>query len=389
MCYNHTCIGGIRMGPNILDKLTLDRKLVRELDIKTLLAIIAIVLFGTLNIYSATYLKSGTHYLKAQLLWLVVGLVVTYVILCFDYSVLENYATILYWASILLLVINDTIFKNSVVNGAASWIRIGSVGIQPSEFAKLAMIIMLSKKLSDMNLEINNPKNFLTLAGYAALPMALIVIQPDMGMTMVCFFIVLGIFFVAGLDLKVIGGGFAGVAALIALIWNLSIMPTYWKNRLVSFINPEADELGSGLQLLQSQIGIGSGEMFGKGFMKGTQVSGGFIPEAHTDFIFSVVGEEWGFIGAMILVIVYGYIIYRFIIVARTSKDIFGSMLTVGIVSSLLFSLLQNIGMTIGLMPITGITLPFMSYGGSSMLTNFMAVAIVLNIGMRRKKINF
>lgn len=377
------------MGPNILDKLTLDRKLVRELDIKTLLAIIAIVLFGTLNIYSATYLKSGTHYLKAQLLWLVVGLVVTYVILCFDYSVLENYATILYWASILLLVINDTIFKNSVVNGAASWIRIGSVGIQPSEFAKLAMIIMLSKKLSDMNLEINNPKNFLTLAGYAALPMALIVIQPDMGMTMVCFFIVLGIFFVAGLDLKVIGGGFAGVAALIALIWNLSIMPTYWKNRLVSFINPEADELGSGLQLLQSQIGIGSGEMFGKGFMKGTQVSGGFIPEAHTDFIFSVVGEEWGFIGAMILVIVYGYIIYRFIIVARTSKDIFGSMLTVGIVSSLLFSLLQNIGMTIGLMPITGITLPFMSYGGSSMLTNFMAVAIVLNIGMRRKKINF
>jgi rod shape determining protein RodA len=377
------------MGPNIFDKLTLDRKLIKELDVKTLLAIIAIVLFGTVNIYSATYLSSGTHYVRNQLIWLVIGLLVTYVILCFDYSILENYATIFYWASIVLLIINDTIFKNSVVNGAASWIRIGSVGIQPSEFAKLAMIIMLSKKLSDMNLEINNLKNFLTLAGYALLPMALIVIQPDMGMTMVCFFIVLGIFFVAGLDLKIIGGGFAGVAAFIALIWNLSIMPTYWKNRLISFINPEADELGSGLQLLQSQIGIGSGEVFGKGFLKGTQVSGGFIPEAHTDFIFSVVGEEWGFIGAMILVIVYGYIILRFIIIARTSKDIFGSMLTVGIVSSLLFSLLQNIGMTIGLMPITGITLPFMSYGGSSMLTNFMAVAIVLNIGMRRKKINF
>lgn len=377
------------MIPNILDKLTLDRKLIRELDVKTLLAIIAIVLFGTMNIYSATFQSSGTHYLKSQLVWLVVGLLVTYVILCFDYSILENYAQIFYWASIVLLVINDTIFKNSVVNGAASWIRIGSVGIQPSEFAKLAMIIMLSKKLSDMNLEINNLKNFLTLAGYAALPMALIVIQPDMGMTMVCFFIVLGIFFVAGLDLKVIGGGFAGVAAFIAMIWNLPIMPTYWKNRLVSFINPNADELGSGLQLLQSKIGIGSGEIFGKGFMKGTQVSGGFIPEAHTDFIFSVVGEEWGFLGAMVLVLVYGYIIYRFIVIARTSKDIFGSMLTIGIVSSLLFSVLQNIGMTIGLMPITGITLPFMSYGGSSMLTNFMAVAIVLNVGMRRKKINF
>jgi rod shape determining protein RodA len=377
------------MGPNIIDKLTLDRKLIKELDLKALLAIIAIVIFGAVNIYSATYQKSGTHYLKAQLVWLVVGLAVTYFILCIDYSLLENYAQIFYWASIVLLIINDTLFKNSVVNGAASWIRIGSVGIQPSEFAKLAMIIMLSKKLSDMNLEINNLKNFFTLAGYAVLPMALIVIQPDMGMTMVCFFIVLGIFFMAGLDLKVIGGGFAGVAAFIALIWNLSIMPTYWKNRLVSFINPEADELGSGLQLLQSQIGIGSGQIFGKGFLKGTQVSGGFIPEAHTDFIFAVVGEEWGFIGALVLVMVYGYIIYRFIIVARTSKDIFGSMLTVGIVSSLLFSLLQNIGMTIGLMPITGITLPFMSYGGSSMLTNFMAVAIVLNVGMRRKKINF
>jgi len=377
------------MGPNILDKLTLDRKLLKELDVKALLAIIAIVIFGAANIYSATYQSSGTHYLISQLMWLVVGLAITYVILCMDYTALENYAQILYWASIGLLVINDTVFKNSVVNGAASWIRIGSFGIQPSEFAKLAMIIMLSKKLSDINLEINNLKNFLSLAGYALLPMALIVIQPDMGMTMVCFFIVLGIFFVAGLDLKIIGGGFAGVIALIALIWNLPIMPTYWKTRLVSFINPQADELGSGLQLLQSQIGIGSGQIFGKGFLKGTQVSGGFIPEAHTDFIFAVVGEEWGFVGALVLLIVYGYILYRFIIIARTSKDIFGSMLTAGIVSSLLWSLLQNIGMTIGLMPITGITLPFMSYGGSSMITNFMAVAIVLNVGMRRKKINF
>jgi rod shape determining protein RodA len=374
---------------NILEKLTLDRKLLRELDAKALLAIIGIVIFGTVNIYSATHNSSGTHYLKAQLVWLVIGLAVTYVILCFDYIILENYANILYWASVGLLVINDTVFKNSVVNGAASWIRIGSVGIQPSEFAKLAMIIMLSKKLSEMNLEINDMKNFMKLAGYAALPMLLIVVQPDMGMTMVCFFIVLGMFFVAGLDLKVIGGGFAGVAALIAIIWNLPIMPTYWKNRLVSFINPDADELGSGLQLLQSKIGIGSGELFGKGFGQGTQVSGGFVPEAHTDFIFAVVGEEWGFVGATLLVLAYGYIIYRFIVIARTSKDIFGSMLTVGIVSSLLFSLLQNIGMTIGLMPITGITLPFMSYGGSSMLTNFMAVAIVLNVGMRRKKINF
>ncbi len=374
---------------NMLSKLKLDRKLLRELDMKLLISIIAIVIFGTLNIYSATYMKFGIYYLKVQLLWLLVGLTVTYVILCIDYTILQNYAHILYWLSILLLIINDTVFRSSVVNGAASWIRIGGVGIQPSEFAKLAMIIMISKKLSDFEMEINDLRNFMTLLAYAALPMILIVVQPDMGMTMVCFFIVLGMFFMAGLNLKVIGWGFAGVTGFIAIIWNLAIMPTYWKNRLVSFINPEADELGSGLQLIQSKIAIGSGGFLGKGFMKGTQISGGFIPEAHNDFIFAVVGEEWGFLGAMALVSLYGYIIYKFIDIARTSKDQFGSILTLGITSSLLFSVLQNIGMTIGIMPITGITLPFMSYGGSSMLTNFMAAALVLNVGMRRKKINF
>lgn len=374
---------------NMLEKLKFNRKLLRELDFKLLFSIIVIVLFGIMNIYSATHMKSGISIAKAQLVWLAICIVVTYVILCIDYSLIQNYANIIYWLSIILLVINDTIFKAAVVNGAASWIRIGGVGIQPSEFAKLAMIIMLAKKLSDMEYEINNPRNFLTLAFYALLPMILIVIQPDMGMTMVCFFIVLGMFFMAGLNLKIIGWGFAGVTGFIAIIWNLAIMPTYWKNRLISFINPEADELGSGLQLIQSKIAIGSGGFFGKGFTNGTQVSGGFIPEAYNDFIFAVVGEEWGFLGAIALVALYGYIIYKFMDIARTSKDLFGSMLTLGIVSSMLFSVLQNIGMTIGIMPITGITLPFMSYGGSSMLTNFMAAALVLNVGMRRKKINF
>jgi rod shape determining protein RodA len=374
---------------NILNKLKLDKKLLRELDMKVLISIIVIAFFGALNIYSATYTQSGSRYIITQLLWLFLGLFITYVILCVDYAVLQNYAHIFYWASIFLLVINDTLFRGAVVNGASSWVRIGSVGIQPSEFAKLAMIIILSKKISDMDGKINNLKNFAILAAYALLPMALIVIQPDMGMTMVCFFTVLGILFIAGLDLKVIGWGFAGVAGLIAIIWNLSIMPTYWKNRLISFINPGSDELGSGLQLVQSQIGIGSGGFLGKGFMKGTQVSGGFIPEASTDFIFSVVGEEWGLFGALALISLYGYIIYKFIDIAKTSKDIFGSMLTVGIISTMLFSILQNIGMTIGIMPITGITLPFMSYGGSSMLTSFMGAALVLNVGMRRKKINF
>ncbi|MBC2580628.1 rod shape-determining protein RodA [Clostridium sp. DJ247] len=379
----------------MLNKLILGKKLFRELDITAIVIVVIIVVFGSLNIYSAKHLQVvngqsvGAYYLRAQLIWLVIGLILSYFILVFDYSVIQGYTNIIYWFGIFLLVLNRISIFKSTVNGAASWIKIGGFSMQPSEFAKIGMIIMLAKQLNDMEGKINDWKNFLKLTAYAALPMLLIVVQPDMGMTMVCFFIVLGIYFSAGLDLKVIGGGILGVIIAVAIVWNSSIIESYQKARLVSFLNPEADELGTGLQLIQSQIGIGSGGILGKGFLKGTQISGGFVPEAHTDFIFSVVGEEWGLIGAVILLILYGILIYKFINIAKNSKDIFGSVICIGMISTMLFSILQNIGMTIGIMPITGITLPFMSYGGSSMLTSFISLGLVLNIGMRRKKINF
>ncbi|WP_097026086.1 rod shape-determining protein RodA [Clostridium peptidivorans] len=373
----------------MLEKLKINKKLLRELDFSIILIVAIIGLFGALNVYSATHAKGGVAVFKSQLIWLALGFAVMYFILVFDYSLVQGYANIIYWFGVILLFLNDTIFK-STVNGAGSWMKIGSVTIgQPSELAKLGLIIMLAKELDNMECNINNLRNFFKLLGYAAIPMILIVIQPDMGMTMVCFFIVLGIFFAAGLDLKIIGGGIASVAVLIAIVWNSSLMHEYWKVRLTSFLNPEKDELGAGLQLIQSQIGIGSGGILGKGFLKGTQIEGGFIPEAHTDFIFAVVGEEWGLIGAIFLLTLYAILIYKFIKIARTSKDVFGSMVTIGVVSTFLFSIMQNIGMTIGVMPITGITLPLMSYGGSSLITAFMSIGLVINIGMRRKKINF
>ncbi|WP_027624994.1 rod shape-determining protein RodA [Clostridium lundense] len=369
----------------MLDKLKINKKLIRELDFSAIIIVLAISLFGAMNIYSAV----GISVFKSQIVWILFGMVLLYFILVFDYSLIQGYANIIYWSGVILLALNDTIFK-STVNGAGSWMKIGSVTIgQPSEFAKLGMIIMIAKKLDSMEGNINNLKNFLNLAMYAAIPMILIVIQPDMGMMMVCFFIVLGIFFAAGLELKVIGAGLASIITLIAIVWNSPLMHEYWKIRLISFLDPEADQLGAGAQLFQSQIGIGSGEILGKGFLKGTQVAGGFIPESHTDFIFAVVGEEWGLLGAVFLLTLYGILIYKFINIARTSKDIFGSMLSIGVVSIMLFSIYQNIGMTIGVAPISGITLPFMSYGGSSYITNIMAVGLVLNVGMRRKKINF
>jgi rod shape determining protein RodA len=369
----------------ILQKLKLNKKLLRELDYIAIIFAICIVIFGCLNIYSATSKDYGSHYPKMQIAWMILGLITVYVILIFDYILIENYAVVIYWAGILLLIINH--FFGSITKGANSWIRIGSVSIQPSEFAKIGMIIMLAKKLDDMEGKINEPKNLFTLIFYAAVPMLLIIIQPDMGMTMVSFFIVLGIFFCIGLDSKVVIGGLTSILLLIVGVWNSPIMKSYWKGRLTSFLHPEQYELTYGLQVIQSKIAIGSGRIFGAGFGKGVQSQN--VPENYTDFIFAVLGEEWGLIGAVLLLLLYGVLIYQLIKIAKSSKDIFGTLICVGFISNLLFSIMQNIGMTIGLMPITGITLPFMSYGGSSLLTSFIALGLVLNVGMRRKKINF
>lgn len=378
---------------NFIAKLKIDKRLFFQLDFKMIFLSIAIVIFSSINIYSATHSKTldgkliGTDYMQLQLTWLVIGLLVAYLLLSFDYSMIQNFGYVIYGAAIFLLLLNAV--AGSVSKGAQSWIQIGNRAIQPSEFAKLAIIIIVAKTIDEMDGNINNLKNFMKILILVLIPTALVLIQPDMGMTMVIFFTVLGVVYLAGLDGRIIGGGLLGLVAMIAIVWNSGLIEDYQKNRLISFIDPTSDQLGTGYHLIQSKIGIGSGGILGKGFLQGTQTNGGFIPEAWTDFIFSVVGEEWGLIGAVLLLVLYGIFLYRLLKISRTSKDIFGSLVCAGIASSMLFSILQNIGMCIGIMPITGITLPFMSYGGSSLLTNFIALGIVLNIGMRRKKLNF
>ena len=255
------------------------------------------------------------------------------------------------------------------------------------------MILMLAKKLEEMDLEINNLKNFFTLVFYAAVPVAFIIVQPDMGMTMVSFFIVLGIFYVAGLDGRVIGGGLLALFLSIIIVWNSGLIQDYQKGRITSFMNPEANMSGSGYHLSQSLIAIGSGGVLGNAPSLANDASTGYaaqhVPEVQTDFIFAAIAEHFGLIGVLFLLLLYGLLISRMITIARTSKDIFGSIICVGLVSYFLFALLQNIGMTIGLVPITGITLPLISYGGSSLLTTIMSIGLVLNVGMRRKKIRF
>ncbi len=368
-----------------------DRKLLKQLNIKMVFIAALIVLYGCMNIYSATVSKKGTYYLKLQIIWFVLALIVCAVVTILDYNLLYNFTPALYWGSILLLIYNDLTSKH--INGATSWISLGSRAIQPSEFARLAMILMLAKKLKEMEGDINNIKNFSILSLYALIPMLLIVIQPDAGMTMVCLFIVLGIFFIMGLNLKVIVFGFTSIVIVVAAVWNSALMQHHWRDRIVSFIHPEANELGTGMQLAYAKIGIGSGNIFGSGIKLGSSSGSGFIaqfmPEALTDFIFSVVGEKWGFVGAIGLLIIYSLLLISILRISMKSSNIYGKVICVGVFSSFLFSIIQNIGMNIGILPITGITLPFMSYGGSSMLTNFIALGLVLNVGMQNKKTVF
>ena len=368
--------------------LTINKKLFKQLDFGLIIVSILIVVIGALNIYSARQSNNdGLSFVCLQILWLAICLFTIYIILIFDYAVFMKYASIIYWLGILLLVFNDLTSK--AVNGAAMWIKIGNRAIEPGEFARLCLILILAKKLQEMDNNINNLKNFTILALYGILPMALIFLQPDLGLTTVCFFVILGIFYMSGLKVKTILLGFAAIGLILMIVWNSGVIKVYQKDRLTSFLNPVADSAGSGYQLSNSKKSIGSGGILGQGYQNGVMVKGGFVPENHTDFIFSVLGEEWGFVGEVVLLFLYGIMIVKVIIIGKNSKDIFGSVICTGVVSSLLFSIFQNIGMTIGLTPISGITLPFMSYGGSSMLTNYISLGLVLNVGIRKKKINF
>ncbi|CAM2075876.1 MULTISPECIES: rod shape-determining protein RodA [Clostridia] len=375
-----------------LSKFKMNLKNLKKVDILMFISILLITMFGILNIYLAKKVSTGGMIFPLkQSLFFVGAIILLYFVLAIDYSIIKAFTPIFYWTSIALLVL--VLIIGSTINGAQGWIRLGPLSFQPAELAKIATVMMMGKKLEDMDGEINNLKNFLVLAFYAIIPAGLIVIQPDMGMTMVLFFMVLGVFFIGGLDKRIILGGLGALIVGIVLVWNSGLIQDYQKRRITSFRNPETDTSGSGYHLRQSLIAIGSGGFFGTLDSLANDGTGGYasqyVPEIQTDFIFSQICQQWGTFGAICLLALYGLLISRMINIARTAKDLFGTILTTGMIAYFLFAIWQNIGMTIGLMPITGITLPLVSYGGSSLATTILSLGLVLNIGMRRKKLNF
>ncbi len=313
---------------NVLKALIIDRKDLKELDFGMLLSAVAILFYGVFNIYTAT----NFYYARLQLIWLVLSLFVVYVILLMDYRKVYRIVDLFYWIVIILLVL---VLFTSKVKGAAGWFSIGSRGFQPAEFAKLTTMLMVGKELQKVDGNINNLRNFMKVTFYAALPMILMMLQPEMGITMITFFIVLGIYFAAGLSLKVIFAGFGFVAMAVIIVLQTNFFPSHWSARLTSFLFNEGSELGINYQLSRSVISIGSGQVTGKfNFLQflqdmtvSTQSSTQFfnrVPENHTDFIFSVLAENFGLIGGITLLLLYGFLLYRMIRIAKKSEDIFG-----------------------------------------------------------------
>ena len=362
----------------------------RHLDPMLIFSAVALCVYGLFMVYSATHQSLASlgddpgFFLKKQLGFLMLGLVALLVTATFDYRLAKVYSTVAYAGVLfLLLVVLSPIGDETA--GAQRWINLFGFQFQPSEIAKLILVAAVAAHLSEIAGNLGQDHVWRT-AGLAAGPMALIFLQPDVGTTMVFAAIVIGLLVVAGARARHIGVLLAAVVLGAIVAFHLGIVKDYQVARLTSFLDPTADPLRAGYNRQQAEIAIGSGGLVGRGYLNGTQTNLDFVPEQHTDFVFTVVGEELGFAGAIGLLSLYAILLWRGFRIALLSRETFGTLLAVGIVCMLAFQVFVNIGMTMGIMPVTGIPLPLVSYGGTSMITNWMAVGLLLNVHMRRFK---
>jgi len=361
------------------------RKFLKNVEWGILICVILLIAIGMVALYSATN-ETSKEELKKQIIWLAVSLPIVIVVICVNYEVIAKISPIFYAIFILLLVV---VLFTEPINGASSWFNIGPVSFQPSEFAKIFTILTFSLVITKIQQngrnEISRPTRLMLSLAIILLPVLLIIKQPDYG-TAIAFFIATAfILFVAGIKKRYIIITFLIVAISVPLLY-FFVLPEHAKTRIDVYLNPDLDPRGSGYNVIQSKLAIGSGQLFGMGFLKGNQTQLGFLYPKTTDFIFSVIGEEFGFIATAGIVILYVILITKAIYVAKTAKDDLGSYIAMGIAGIFVFHMVENIGMTIGLLPITGVPLPFVSYGGSSLLTNLILIGLLLNISGRRQK---
>lgn len=382
----------------------------RDLDIMTILVVMALCMASFLAISSATYsIDGGKSYVVKQMIFAGAGFVGMLWLIRLDYRLLVRYAEIFFWIMIVLLIV---VLFMPAVNGAHGWILLpGGFSLQPSEFFKVAFILLMAKLLANEQEDEDGyrpdpVRNYLLLGAYGLLGIGLIVIEPDLGQTIVLlsvvgaamfvhlppkwFWILMGVFLA--------GAAVFGMLAFVFpdqfltgldVIRDKGLLEDHQYNRFESFIYPERDLANNGYQVYQAQVAIGSGQLFGKGLYQGSQTQGNWVPEQQTDFIFSVIGEELGFVGSVVVIFLFFLLIYRLITIGMAANDRTGMYICAMVAGMFSFQIFENIGMSLQLVPMTGVTLPFISYGGSSVLTNFILIGIVLNVGFRRRRMRF
>jgi len=372
---------------------TFNYRNLRRLDWVLVILTLALAMIGLCTLYSASQSASGDlsffkmYYVK-QTLFFVLGVAIALSIACVDYRALVSVASIMYGVAILLLIAVPIIGTTAM--GGQHWLRIGEWGLQPSELSKIALIYMLSWYLTRVQGRLHRLPFFLLAFIITGVLLLLILVQGDLGTALVVAPIVFVMLFAAGCRrVHLLAIVAAGLIAAPVLYFNLDNLPLkdHQKTRIVSFFNPEADPeyaTSSGYQIEQTKIAVGSGQMWGKGFGKGTQTHMRFLPVYHTDFIFALYAEEMGFVGGVILIGLYGLFLLRGLALARACPDLAGSLLVVGSVSVVAFHVLVNIAITLNLLPVTGLPLPFLSYGGSFYLTTMMCVGTILSVHVRK-----
>jgi rod shape determining protein RodA len=363
--------------------------ILRRLDWVLLLAALTLSLGGAIVVYSATRVVGAGEdpqaFLKRHLLNLGIGLGLGAATMLFDYRTLRAYAPFLYVASIIGLVAVLSPL-GSTINGAQAWILLpGGFSVQPSELMKVALVVGLAMLLAERRDAETEPqfRDVVVALLIAALPLALVMMQPDLGTGVVMAMIVVGILAVAGMRLSWLVAlvALAVLGAFVAV--HVGVLDQYQIDRLLAFANPDLDPRGVGYNTNQARIGVGSGGLFGTGLFEGSQTSGDFIPEQETDFIFTVVGEELGFAGSAALICLFAIMLWRAGRIAMRAEDLFGTLVATGILCWFTFQMFENIGMVTGIMPVTGVPLPFVSYGGSSMFANWMAIGLLENVHLR------
>jgi rod shape determining protein RodA len=361
-----------------------DRRLIFNFDWTLLILVLTICAVGVLNIYSAGYSFSGTKanpfYIK-QLQWILIGLFCMSIVFCLDYRLISQYAYILHGVAGFFLVI--VFFHGYATHGSQRWISLGNFSFQPSELVKLTIILALAKYFDDHKLTSGyRLRELLIPFLFLLVPFILILKQPDLGTALVLLIVFASMILFVGIRWK-------SLACVISLV--VSMMPVSWyflkeyqRERVLTFLNPERDPLGSGYHIIQSMIAVGSGGILGKGYLKGTQTQLQFLPEQQTDFVFSVFAEEWGFLGGGMVIVLFMSLILWSLKIALHSRDFLGTLIAYGLAVLFFWEVLINIGMVLGMMPVVGIPLPFLSYGGSAIVSLLICVGLLLNVSMRR-----